>query len=306
MDDVASTTYLALVVVLGGAKKIIENKKALTAEEAKTVGRALGWIALTTAGKELDPLKVLIDAADEAALSKGKTVEVAGEDPTAVEVSGGKRRKRMRGGFPPVMSIMLGAIGVLFGGSTASTLYNLKTQQDQVREAAKAQLRAACPSDLMLGAPAKPLVDWSGEYAVTMAEYTALKARCDAVTAVVTTQVATADAALDAAWKKVPAQVQTLSTAAALVVAGPVSPATLGASAAVGAAMRQVVEATISGALPTKAEDLKELANTIAKGFPAPPPPAPPAPPAGGRRRKTRKGRKATKRRVTRRLVFSY
>lgn len=335
-NDLASTTYLALVILAGGAKKIIENKKELTSEEAKSIGSALGFIAFVTTGTEADVLKVLNEAADEAKMTKMPQRKVSDVgDPTALEVSGGMRRgrKKMRGGFPPLMSILVGIVGTIFGLSTGSTLYNLKARQDEVREEALAQLNDACPTRLRV-APAKPMIDWSGEYAALKADYDAKVAVCQATADVAVAKVNAADAALAAAWAKLPNQAQAFSTAAALVTSGPFTPATLGAATAVGAAVRQVVESVVAGALPSKPDELKTFAETIAKGFPAPaaaaaPSPAASAAPAAptaaprraaasaapaaaaapepaaagapqGGRRKTR-GRKSSKRRTTRR-----
>lgn len=325
LKAVEEADWIAVASLSLAAIKIVTNEK-LTKEDIESAGKALGWVAL----RDPEVFDMLVKGAEETktpvfkkfitdARSPPKQDMPSRGAPPVESVRGGKRQ---RGGVAP---FLLGLIAILLGGSKVYEVGKLTAQGTELREQALKEIEAACPISLSLPPPPPPyLVDWGGEHARASAKYKGDKAVCDAVRAVATQRVETANAAITNAMTKVPAQVGALALMGTIVSGGVINPATIGAAAAVGGAMAQVTEMIVSSALPT-GRDLEGFVTQISKAFPAPsaapaaltapvgvpaigPPDASPAPAApsalpprrgrGGKR--TRKGtRKASRRRRT-------
>lgn len=342
MSDVYEvTTNVALQIVIKGVEKTVLNKE-LTKPELMLIGRALGWLALVTAGTNVDVFKQLAKASDELKeATKNAPESMAAMTKEGVAITAGKRHRRaMKGGVAPA-ALILGAIAMLYGGNTAMNINRLNENRRIVRKEAIKQIQSACPIDLLAGAPEKPLIDWSGEYAQKLSEYTTQQTICDSTKSVMAARVKQADDSLTQAWTRLPNDAAAFATVSTMVLTAPAGPAAAATSAAtVGAAVKQITETVISGQLPNKPEDINKFVKAVSEAFPekaeeaaatpapamftgtnvrsevinpnaearaeAAAPSAAPAAPArrrGGRKtKKTKKVRRATRRRLT----FSY
>jgi hypothetical protein len=271
-EAIKATTKVAIILLIEGAVQM--TKRKLTENELKTIGSALGWLILVTNGTKVDLLKAMDEEVTADVPTKARAMSV-GEDPTKlapeVEASGGKRRlrKKMRGGAPSMIAAILGAIGIIFGANQGAQMYQLANHRDVVRASALQQVRRSCPAELSIGPPAKPVIDWKGEYAVALSNYETLKAKCKADMDVSVAQVREAEAAIDRAWQRLPAQAATLATAASVVAAGPVTPATVTAAMTVGKAVHTLTSSFVSGSLPVGGAEFSDFVNTVAAGFPS-------------------------------------
>jgi len=272
---VANTTRVAAIILLEGAAA--SQKRKLDTEELKLIGRALGWMVYATYGTENDVLKRLdkeiaseLPAASKAAPSKTMaSVEDVG-DPTAIEGRGRRRGKKMRGGAPPIIILILGAIGAIFGINTVGNVYHTAAQRDIVRDEALRQIKAACPAELVLGPPPKPFVDWKGEYSSAKSAYDTTLAQCEAIKAVGKARVDAAEGALKAAWDRIPAQVGTLATGASLVSTGAVTGPAVSAAFMLGKSVHTIATSFVQGTIPVGGSEFSSFINTIADGFPVP------------------------------------
>ncbi len=337
MSDVYEvTTNVALQIVMKGVEKTVK-KQDLTKPELLLVGRALGWLALVTAGTNVDLFKQLSKASTELKeATKNAPESMVAIQKEGVAVTAGKRhRKRMRGGVAPA-ALILGAIAMLYGGNTAMTINRLQENRRVIRSEAIRQIQSNCPIDLLAGAPEKPLIDWTGEYARKLSEYTTQQTICDSTKSVMAARIKQADETLAQAWSRLPNDAAAFATVSTMVLTAPAGPAAAATSAAtLGAAVKQITETVISGQLPNKPEDINKFVKAVSEAFPqkeeeAAATPAPAmftgtnvrsevinpavsrgdipeaaAPARRGRGRKTKKTKKV-RRATRRRLTFSY
>lgn len=347
MSDVYEvTTNVALQIVIKGVEKSVK-KQDLTKPELLLVGRALGWLALVTAGTNVDVFKQLAKASDELKeATKNDRKSMVSIQKEGVAITAGRRhRKSMKGGVAPA-ALILGAIAMLYGGNTALTINRLNENRRIIRNEAVKQIQSNCPIDLLAGAPEKPLIDWTGEYARKLSEYTTQQTICDSTKNTMTARVKQAEDSLTQAWTRLPNDAAAFATVATMVYTAPAGPAAAITSAAsMAAAVRQITETVISGQIPNKPEDINKFVKAVSEAFPqkeeeaaatpapamftgtnvrsevinpavargdipeaAAPTAAPAAPAAPARRGRGRKTKKTKKvRRATRRrLTFSY
>ena len=275
---IKATTKVATIILVEGAAQM--TKRKLTKGELESIGSALGWMILATNDTELDLLKAMEAEVSEVP-TKSAAKSVMDEDPSPLMTAGKRyRRKKMRGGAPPMVAIILGAIATIFGANQGVQLYQLENHRAVIRTAALAQVARACPSELSLGPPPKPFVDWTGEYATALSDYNTAKAQCDAAISISATQIRAAEAAVDRAWQRLPAQIATVATAASVVATGPVTPATVTAAMSVGKAVHTLTSSFVAGSLPVGGTEFMDFVNTVAAGFPAAAAAAPSAAPS--------------------------
>lgn len=303
-------TEVAVGIILNGAKAIVE-KKAWTPDEIEGIGRSIGWLSVVVVGSDKDVFDTLIEGSNEVSEAlktpSGPMGMEIGKERSAVMAGGKRKGRKMRGGVPPLMILLLGAVALIFGGNQATTIMTLQQQRVLVRQAAMAQIKAACPIDLIPEVPpASRLLDWGGGNARELMKFQADMATCNAVRSAAAARIQQADALLKQAFDQVPIQVATFSTAASIIVSGAPTTASLTTAAAVGTAMQQLTSTVISGQMP-QGRGLTTFVQDLNAAFPipSPSPPPPPPPPSGGRR-KTGKKSKGKKRTTVRRRRFLY
>lgn len=265
------TTHVALEILMRAVEKTVK-KEVLTEDELKLTGRAIGWLALMTVGTDNDILETLIRASDEVKLSSKKIQYPKSTIPinqSTVAAYGGKRKK-MKGGVG-IVSLIVGAIAIIYGGNTATNIYTLQNNREIIRNAGISQINEACPNSLSIGLPSKPLIDWNNEYADAVAKYEHDKSICEATKTAVNARITQAENKLNTAWKKIPNDAAIFATTAALVTnpltaANPA--ASLTAASLVGKATQEIVQSVISGQLPDTPEKLDSFVTTLSKGFP--------------------------------------
>lgn len=301
--EVELATELAVSVIFGAAAKVVKKEK-LDKNQLSVVGQAIGTLLFVTA--KPDGTSIL------SSFSKGEEAESAtqsmGYPGQAAPAAGGKRRRGGVIAVPPFITLIIGAIGILFAATTTSNIVMTKAELDEVLTSAKSQITSACPLDLQMGPPVLSLIDWRGDNARALRSFKASKSTCDAVKVAQQARIDAAQAELQAIMSVLPDRVALLSTGASIAAAGPAGFTAVGltSATAVGAAMRQVTTSVIDGVLP---KDLTKFAKDLSTAFPiaqaeaAAAAPGEAAEEARGRRsggaRKTKK--RAPKRRMTRR-----
>lgn len=266
-DVVKNATRVAAIILIEGGAAM--HKRKLSDAELKLVGRALGWMVYATHGTDDDILKRLEKEikSELPAASKTAAKSEALEDPVALE---GRGRRRMRGGeMPSMIVLILGAIGSIFGINTVGSIYHTSEHRTVVREASLRQISAACPSDLALGPPPRPFLDFTGEYATALSQYETSNAQCEAAKKVGKARVDAAEAALKNAWNKIPAQAATIATAGSLVATGAVTGPAVAAAFTLGKSVHMIATSFVEGSVPLGGADFSVFVNTIADGFPA-------------------------------------
>jgi hypothetical protein len=301
-----TTTELALEILLAGTKKTLDNK-VLTIDESKVVGKAMGWLALMTVNTENDIFAEYIVALKElnAAMMKNRNTSMMSNRKTnniprgtLITAYGGAYRKRkMRGGIPPLLAIVMGALTVLWGGNTGYTLYELNNHRQEIRTSGIQLINSACPASLALGPPSRPVFVgyFSAEHQRQLTQYEQDTITCNTAKQTVAVRVRDAETRFATAMDNIPKQVGLLTTATVLAVSGPVAPASIGAATTIGSSVTMVVSTVMSGTLPQNQSQMSALTTALSTGFPALPTPPPPPPPGGGKRRSTRRSRKSRK-----------
>lgn len=309
-------THLALEILLAATKKTLDNK-VLTEDESKAVGKAMGWLALMTVNTENDIFANYIVALKElnAVMKKNKNTSMMPNRMTnrmpmgqLVAAYGGSYKRKMRGGIPPLLAILMGALSVLWGGNTAYTLVELNRHREAIRESGAELINSACPSSLAVGPPARPILSgyFSAQYQSQLTQYEQDTITCETARRTVAVRVRDAETRFNTAMDNIPKQVGLLTSAAVIAAAGPVTGAAavatqLTAATTIGSSVTMVVQNVMSGTLPQDQSQMTTLVTALSTGFPALPTPSPgPGGPAGGKRkgtRRSRKGRKMTRRR---------
>jgi hypothetical protein len=260
-------TNVALQIVIKGVEKTAK-KQDLTKPELLLIGRALGWLALMTAGTDKDLFKQLAVASDElkSANNVPSMVGITQERPSIT--AGRRHRKPLKGGVAPA-ALILGAIAMLYSGNTAITITRLEENRRIIRREAIKTIQSACPVDLLAGAPEKPLIDWSGAYARKVMEYEENVAVCDSTKSAVAARIKKAEDSLNQAWGRLPNDAAAFATVATAVMTAPAGPtAAITSATSIGAAVKQIAESVISGQLPSKPEDINKFVKAISDAFP--------------------------------------
>lgn len=306
--EVELATELAVSVVFGAAAKVVKKEK-FDKNQLTVVGQAIGTLVFVTA--KPDGTSIVSSFSKPQEVDATEATGVVGEMTTA-PAAGGRRRRR--GGViavPSLITMLVGALGILFAATTSSNIVMTKAELDEVIASAKAQITAACPLNLQMGPPAQKLIDWRGDNARALRTFKASEATCNAVKVAQQARIAAAQAELQTIVSLLPDRVALLSTGASIAAAGPAgfTPAGLTSATAVGAAMRQVTTAVIEGVLP---KDLTKFAKDLSTAFPIAQPEAAAAAAPGEdeenepapRSRRGTGGRKTKKRAPKRRTTF--
>ena len=259
--EVELATELAVSIIFGAAAKGVQKVK-LTPNEVTAVGRAIGVLTLVTITPEGNSI---LSSFTKPEIVKSEDVPSQAVS-VAASAAGGKKRT-MRGGTPALISLLIGALGLLFGGSTTVNLILSRNELAEVVQSARAQITAACPLDLQLGPPVEALIDWRGDNARAIRTFRATEATCNAVKIAQQAKVNAAKAEVRALVDVIPDRVAAFSTAASIAAAGPAGftqPGLRGA-AAVGIVMRQITESVMSATLP---KDLGRFSKDLTEAFP--------------------------------------
>ena len=296
-EEIELATELAVSIIFGAAAKLVK-KVNLTKNEVTTVGRAIGLLTLVTITPEGTSI-----------LSSFTKPEILNtEDPNVTSTTGGRKRRNMRGGAVSLIGLLIGALGLLFGGSTTMNLIVSRADLQEIVASARIQITSACPLDLQMGPPVGTLIDWRGDNARAIRTFRASEATCNAVKIAQQARIAGAQAELAAIVNVIPDRIATFSTAASIVSAGPAgfTPAGVTAAGAVGVVMRQVAQSAIDATLP---KDLGKFARDLTTAFPFAEAEAAAAAPgaaaaAAEPRRSTGGARKTKKRMPKRRTTF--
>lgn len=303
--EVEQATELAVSVVFGAAAKVVKKEK-LEKNQLSVVGQAIGTLVFVTA--KPDGTSIVSSFSKPQEVDATEATGVVGQTAPA---AGGRRRRGGVIAVPSLITMLVGALGILFAATTGSNIVMTKAELDEVIANAKSQITAACPLNLQMGPPVQRLIDWRGENARALRTFKASEATCNAVKVAQQARIAAAQAELQTIVSLLPDRVALLSTGASIAAAGPAgfTPAGLTSATAVGAAMRQVTTAVIEGVLP---KDLTKFAKDLSTAFPiAQPEAAAAAPeeveeeePAPTRSRRGTGGRKTKKRAPKRRTTF--
>jgi len=293
-------TSVAIKAILGAKEKVLSGKQ-LTPDEAKFVGKSIGWLAVVTAGAGENDVFAKLNTLSEDVISEleGNTGSKISAEPPAV-LAGGKTRK-MLGGAPLLISLVMGGVAVLFAGRTGLQMKQARDQRAIIYNEAKAQIANACPADIVTGIPPSvSFFDFSGKEAADLADYNSRMDVCAGVKQAMGARVAQAEAAVKRADSLVPKAVGAIVSTASLVTMGPgaATPAGISASTVAGTAVAQLTEAMFATGGNVAPGDVTKYVDQIAKGFPAASPSPAPAP--GGRRtRSKRMSRRLRNRRRT-------
>jgi hypothetical protein len=255
-EEIELATELAVSIIFGAAAKLVKKVK-LTKNEVTTVGRAIGLLTLVTITPEGTSI-----------LSSFTKPEILNtEDANMPATTGGRKRRNMRGGAVSLIGLLIGALGLLFGGSTTMNLIVSRADLGEIVTSARIQITSACPLDLQMGPPMGALIDWRGDNARAIRAFRASEATCNAVKIAQQARIAGAQAELAAIVNVIPDRIATFSTAASIVSAGPAgfTPAGVTAAGAVGVVMRQVAQSAIDATLP---KDLGKFARDLTTAFP--------------------------------------
>jgi hypothetical protein len=284
-------TTVAIKSILGAKKKVLSGKE-LTPDEAKFVGKCIGWFAIVSAGSGENDVFAKLNTLCEDVISESEKGAKLPVEPPAVLV-GGKTRK-MRGGAPLLISLIMGGIAILFGGNTGYQMRQTRAQRSIVLKEARAQIETSCPADILSGIPPSvSFFDFSGQEAAALVDYNTRSDVCNGVKQAVAGRIKQAEAAVLRADALVPKAVGALTTAASLVSLGPAAATPLGMTSAFGAgtAASTLTESMFTSKGNVASADVGKIVDALAKGFPAPSVAPSVAPAPGGRRRSVRHSR---------------
>lgn len=274
MSDVYEvTTNVALQILMKGVEKTVKKEK-LTKPELLVIGRALGWLALVTAGTNVDLFKDLARASDELKeTTKNQPESMVPFGKESEAITAGRRRRRSTKGGASVAALIIAAIAILYAGNTAMTLGQLEQNRRTLRSEAIKTIQSACPIDLLAGSPEKPLIDWTGDYARALSQFSTQESICSSTKTVMTSRIRQAEDSLFQAWARLPNDAAAFATVSTMVMTAPAGPATaLTTAASVGAAVKQITESVISGQLPSRPEELNKFVKAVSEAFPEKPP----------------------------------
>jgi hypothetical protein len=311
-----AATSVSVEIILN-ATKMMAKDETFTNDELKSIGSAMGWLALITVGTKNDIFAKLKDAAtSSSAMAKkleqtDKTASASSGRPSRTAV--GAKRSR-RGGFAVNgIGIIMGCIALLFGGQKYRAIVSLDEQRDIIRQAALQQITSACPVNIRLP-PAVSRLNPQALNAQIVAQHANDQATCTMIETAARNRVAMAEAAYEAALNQIPAGIGALATVGIVAAGGPITAASITAAAAGGVGVSQIAGVLVNGILPDGAQlttFIKDVNTGLSAILPpsaqtaiAPPGQAAIAPPPGGKRVRTRR-RKLT-RRSTKRRTFLY
>ena len=207
-------TKVSLVILVDALQRLSkEGEKAKFSEdEQKYIGRALGWLYLTTAGTEYDPI-VDLHKSDK------KVVKDYKEKFFKKAIGGG--RGRMYGGVP-IAALIMGIVSVLMGVFTTNELLVLDANRDLIRAEGLAAIQSACPQYVVQGI--KPVVQpgWFGRIDQNelrlLRDFEQQDAYCNNVKTAVAGRINDAEMAYATAWKNVPAVIASTGSTAAVAM----------------------------------------------------------------------------------------
>jgi hypothetical protein len=260
-NEVELATELAVSIIFGAAAKGVQKVK-LTPNEVTAVGRAIGLLTFVTITPEGNSI---LSSFTKPEIVEGE--EVKSEAVNVSATAAGRKKRTMRGGAPALISLLIGALGLLFGGSQTVNLILTRAELNEVVQTARAQIASACPLDLQLGPPVGALIDWRGDNARALRAFRATEDTCNAVRIAQGARINAAKAEVRAIMDVIPDRVAAFSTAASIASAGPVgfTPPGLTGAVTVGVVMRQITESVISATLP---KDLGRFSKDLTTAFP--------------------------------------
>lgn len=307
LEEGEKKTELALIVIFSTAKRIIENKK-VEDDQIKATGRAIGWIAVVTAGTEYDVFKTLNSAIGEAVeYSKSNKPSTIITSDTRVPITAGKHKKGKKFGGneeeakkkkqkAAVVSVfLLGALAIIFGISQYSSVTNAQNFNETIRTQAQEEINDVCKDIVeftelppapatwwdIWGTQARKIMEW--QYRQNQAQRK--QERCRDTKLRLEKQVDISDKALATTYANIPTNVNSLLTVVSFIGTG-TGIESLPFVTQVGTALGQFTKSMTTGTLPDAA-GMGSFVKTIGSSFDTPSStlPAPPAPPAATGRR---------------------
>ena len=230
LEEGEMKTELALIVIFSTAKRIIENKK-VEDDQIKATGRAIGWIALVTAGTEYDVFKTLNGAIAEAVEYNKSNKPSNITSDTRVPITAGKHKKfggneeeakNKKKKAAVVSVILLGALAIIFGISQFSSVTNAQNFNETIRKEAQEEINDVCKDIVeFTELPPAPAtwMDISGTQAKKILEYQfrqnqaqRKQERCRDTKLRLEKQVDISDKALATTYANIPTNVNSLLT----------------------------------------------------------------------------------------------
>lgn len=316
-QKVADAATSVSVEIILNATKMMAKEETFTNDELKSIGSAMGWLALITVGTKNDIFAKLKDAGiASAAMAKKleQTTKTTSSTPVRPSRTAVGAKRSRRGGFAlSGTAIILGCIAILFGGQKYRAIVSLDEQREIIRQAALQQITSACPVSIRLP-PAVSRLNPQAVNAQILAQHANDQATCAMIETAARNRVAMAETAYEAALNQIPAGIGALATVGIVAAGGPITAASIGTAAAGGVAVTQIAGVLVNGVLPDGPQlttFIKEVNTGLSAFLPpsaqaaiAPPPGQAAIAPPGGKRVRTRR-RKLT-RRSTKRRTFLY
>ena len=297
-------TELALIVIFSTAKRIIENKK-IEDDQIKATGRAIGWIAVVTAGTEYDVFKTLNSAIGEAVeySNSNKPSTIITSD-TRVPMTAGKhkkgkkfggneeeaKKKKQKAGVIGVL--LLGALATIYGISQYSTVTNAQKFNETIRIESQAQIDNVCKNVVeftelppapatwldIWGTQAQAILDWQHRQNQSQQEHEI----CRSTKLSLTKQVEASDKQVTTLYANIPTNVNSLLTVVSFIGSG-TGIESLPFVTQVASALGQFTKSVTTGTLPDAA-GMGSFVKTINSGFDTPSSTLPAPPAATGKR----------------------
>jgi hypothetical protein len=296
LEEGEKKTELALIIIFSTAKRIIENKK-LEDDQIKATGRAIGWIALVTAGTEYDVFKTLNGAIAEAVEynKSNKPSNIITSDTRSLVTAGKHKKfggneeeaKSKKRKVAVVSILLLGALAIIFGISQFSAVNNAQSFNETLRNEAQDEINDVCkdiveftelppaPATWMdiFGTQAKKILEWQSRQNKAQRK----QERCRDTKLRLEKQVDISDKALATTYANIPTNVNSLLTVVSFIGTG-TGIESLPFVTQVGTALTQFTKSVTTGTLPNAAE-MGSFVKTIGAGFDTPSSTAPAPPP---------------------------
>jgi len=303
LEEGEKKTELALIVIFSTAKRIIENKK-VEDDQIKATGRAIGWIALVTAGTEYDVFKTLNNAIGEAVEYNKSNKPSNITSDTRIPITAGKHKKGKKFGgneeeaknkkkkAAVVSVILLGALAIIFGISQFSTVTNAQEFNTTIRTQAQEEINDVCKDIVefteltpapatwldVYGTQARKVMEW--QFRQNQAQRK--QERCRDTKLRLEKQVDISDKALATTFANIPTNVNSLLTVVSFIGTG-TGIENLPFVTQVGSALSQFTKSVTTGTLPDAA-GMGSFVKTIGSSFDTPSSTAPAPPAATGKR----------------------
>ncbi len=178
-EVIEGTTAIALEIIFKAAERALNNKP-FTEDEAKLVGRAIGWITLITADTENDVMK---EVAEILRSIKETSSAVPPGTGSSSSTSGGRRKQR--GGDKKWLTAIMAAIAAFFVANRGLEGVAHNNQAQAAYDEGIRAIAAACPQDLLVGPPPQGWTESNAAYVERIGPYTRQRAICDGVRAAV-------------------------------------------------------------------------------------------------------------------------